>query len=1723
MTLTERREQVAKHRHELSPMRGYMNAPERHAKGTPRGRPDTEHMMRGPAAETDPARRYLAAAPGNPVSVSAWATAYPGMLSIGGQVKLPQRGSTYTGVWLYVLDEEGFPVVQQEIKKSTDDPSGDTPDTGAWCYDWWPNNSYPTDQCFWWAGSELGGILEDGKKYHAWVFLNNADGSSPGGTTSPLVEAFYTPGIPGAAAGICTCYAQAHRADPVNTATGMFYEQLTDASLTGPGVPLSLERTYRSDSTSTGLLGRGWATPFDARLIIATGKATYRTGDGASFVFTQAPDGTYTAPAGTTAKLVKGTSTYTVTTPDHTVRTFDNAGRLTSVVGVAGNGLSLTYASGKLVSVRDAAARIVSFTPGADGLLSKVSLPDGTSVSYEYTGGLLTSVTDPAGRTSSYTYDTNKRLSSYTDPAGGKVSNVYDSTGRIKSQTDQNGKDTTFTWDGRSKSHTTAPDGGVWTDVYASNVLMETIDPYGKSITYDYDRQLRPAAITDQRGNTTEMTYDTAGRMLTRTAPDTLGYQESWGYDTAGNLTSHTDGRGNRTTYTYAANRLTSATDSKSGRTVYTYTTLGSLETVTSPRGKVTTYGYDTAGNRTSVTTPLGEKTTFTYDPAGRVLTRTDPRGNVSGADPAAHTTEYTYDGRGLLSSATDALGRTTTYEYNDAEQLTSVRNPAGDAAMLGYDDAGNLTRTTDQAGKSVVRTYDASGRLTSETDAAGGQTTYLYDKVGRLLSSVSPRGNVSGTDPAAYTTSYVYDAAGNLTETTDPSGATTKTTYDAINRPLVVTDPLGHTTGYTYDANDNVTKTTDAAGRTTTAVYDENNHLSSSTDQLGKTTTYTYDADGNLLSRTSPLGHKSSWTYDGDGRQATAVDPRGNATGADPDQYETTYGYDPAGNPTKVTDPLGGVTTAVYDAIGKVVKRVDADGRTTSYGYDDLDRLTKVTAPGGAVTTYGYDKLGNLTERTDANGHVTTYGYDAVHRITSVTDPLERRTAYAYDAEGHVTGKTSPRGTTGYAYDPRGLLTKIDYSDATPDATFGYDDAGRLTARSNSKIFEDFVYDAVGNLTKTRGFAYTYDAAGQILTRKYSDGSTTTYSYDDDGRTSTMLADGKTTTYTWDPADNLTKSALPNGETEDRTYDRAGRLTAVASARAGTTVTKTAHILSPAGLPTHVDITRAAVGTTAYDLTYDTAGRLTSGCFPRPWVAGCATSRATSYTYDKVGNRLTSTLGTTSTHYTYDAADQLTSATTGTTTTAYGYDAEGNQTKKGADAYTYNLAGQISAATVADTAYTYDHDASGNQVATLKDGTVTHRTQWDPHAPLPVLATEYDSAWTVKQSFRYDPLGQPTSVRTGAGALFYYHHDTQGSPVDVTNSAGILYQRWAYDPFGTRVLGTTTGGAPANPPAYTGARHETTTGNLDLHARQYDTGTGRFTRSDPAARHLSTPYVSAYAYADNVPSLLTDPSGLTPDDPNNDRVDSLGEALGIFGDAFVDVAKSPFVFLGDLEDAFTGENGGAGAFIDKYLPVRPAYRLYRAEYMLRQQGCDALADLYADTADELAQQLVLTGVGGLTGWRRTAVATERELQSGGSSFRRPRSEMDFELEWADHAYNAIRSDAQLDRVAQTAASHGYSAADIKTIYNHLFVESHQLDAGMLRFDANPRIARAWERLQNGNPHASDFDLLAHELYESNWMRQHGDQNYRRAHQATLDAGHTWDEHAPAADGIGFR
>ncbi|WP_433679935.1 hypothetical protein [Nocardia sp. CA-119907] len=157
-----------------------------------------------------------------------------------------------------------------------------------------------------------------------------------------------------------------------------------------------------------------------------------------------------------------------------------------------------------------------------------------------------------------------------------------------------------------------------------------------------------------------------------------------------------------------------------------------------------------------------------------------------------------------------------------------------------------------------------------------------------------------------------------------------------------------------------------------------------------------------------------------------------------------------------------------------------------------------------------------------------------------------------------------------------------------------------------------------------------------------------------------------------------------------------------------------------------------------------------------------------------------------------------------------------------------------------------------------------------------------------------------------------------------------------------------------------------------------------------------------------------------------------------------------------------------------------------------------------------------------LKNWRKNG----QGRQTGGE-LRRPRNDADFEYEWADSAYDTIRrGDADIDDIARNTEKYGFSRSDIEQIKNHVFKEEHLLDsydAGTMgRFESNPRMAEAWQRLQAGNPHSADVDLLRHELYESNYMRAHGP-SYKNAHQAAIDAGLRWDPEAAAKDGLGYQ
>jgi len=927
----------------------------------------------------------------------------------------------------------------------------------------------------------------------------------------------------------------------------------------------------------------------------------------------------------------------------------------------------------------------------------------------------------------------------------------------------------------------------------------------------------------------------------------------------------------------------------------------GGYEVVTAQQ---THYIFDGQGRLTGVQDRNGVGVILAYDANGYRSSLTDSAGRV---------VTFEHDASGLLTRMALPDGREVHYGYTNG-YLTSVTDLRGNPSSYGYDSQGRLATEVDQNNHTVVtNTYGSDGRISEQEDADGNITHFAWDPQTSIATVTDARGHdwtysfdgtllVSKTNPYGARVSYgydpntsdltayqdalgyveqmSYDSRHNMLSRTAPASLSTEHwTYNDFNEPLSYTDGRGNETDYGYDAVGSLTSVTKPGNVVTSYTRDPATGLVATvTDPRGKVTTYGYDpTTHDLTSITTPLGEKTTFAYDATGRLASSVEPRGNLAGVNPSDYTTTYAYDGADHLTKVTSPdpdgSGPEQTLVrqweYDPAGNLESTTDPRGNSTLYGYDNANHLTLVSAPdpgtGRPVTQYGYDEVGNLISRIDPNNHQTTYAYDDANRLIGVTKPLSRTWTYEYDANGNRTKQTDPKGgVTTYGYDHLGRLTSTNYSDGN-GVTFAYDANGNVTQATggfyyNGQGAETYAYDALNRLTSvTRGpvtFSYVYDPAGNVTQTTYPDTTVITRTYDDDERLATVSSGGQTTSYGYDPAGNLTTTTLPsgNGYVETRSYDRAGRLTGLTNKKGTSTLSAFALTLDADGNPTTTVRTGANPETDTY--AYDSLDRLASVCFQTSCPG--QSDPCIRWTYDAVGNRLTETRPSGTTNYTYDTADEMTQA--GPTT--YTYDANGNETSAGATTYGYNVANQLTSTTTGSTTTTYEYDAFGKRMHASTGSQTSKNTYywWDINNPLPQLALEQDGSATLIRRYLYG--NTRISMSTGS-ANYYYHYDPLGSVVNLTSSTGATEWTDSYEPFGAVHSETMNDRkAPTNPLKFAGGYLDPT-GLYHLGARQYDPSSGRFTSTDPKPTTPTQPYMSAYAYANDDPSALTDPSGL--------------------------------------------------------------------------------------------------------------------------------------------------------------------------------------------------------------------------------------------------------------------
>lgn len=570
--------------------------------------------------------------------------------------------------------------------------------------------------------------------------------------------------------------------------------------------------------------------------------------------------------------------------------------------------------------------------------------------------------------------------------------------------------------------------------------------------------------------------------------------------------------RGNHTYQYDNLGNVLSMTDPSDNSTAYTYDSSDNLASVTQPTvtggTPVTTYTYNSFGEALTKTDALGHVTTNTYDSHGNLLSITAPAPN---GNTAASVTQFAYNSLGELTQLTDPLNNMTKLTYTPQGYISTITDPQSNVTTYGYDSRGNRTSVTDAMSNTTTFTYDMGNRLTGITYPDQSTASFTYDYRGR---------RITATDQNGKTITYGYDQADRLTSTTDAAGNVTQFSYDTEGNRLSITDANGHTTNFTYDAFGRVTQTTFPSNYSEAYAYDADNNLTSKTDRNGKTIQYVYDALNQLIQKTYPDSTTAEYTYDLVGKILQANDPAG------------TYGfaYDNMGRLIATTTNYTFLSSAEftnsysYDADSNRTGYTAPDESTNTYTYDTLNRLTTLANSWAGSFGFSYDALSRRTQMTRPNGIATNYQYNTLSRLLSVLHQAGSSTidgaSYTLDAAGNRTAKQDyqARVTSNYTYDKIYELTQVTQGNNTT---------------------ESYSYDPVGNRTGSLAIpSYTVNSSNELT----SD-SNASYTYDNNGNTTSKTDSSGTTNYAWDYENRLSSVTLPNsGGTITFKYDLFGR-----------------------------------------------------------------------------------------------------------------------------------------------------------------------------------------------------------------------------------------------------------------------------------------------------------------------------------------------------------------------------------------------------------------------------------------------------------------------------------------------------------------------------------------------------------------------------------------------------
>ena len=768
----------------------------------------------------------------------------------------------------------------------------------------------------------------------------------------------------------------------------------------------------------------------------------------------------------------------------------------------------------------------------------------------------------------------------------------------------------------------------------------------------------------------------------------------------------------------------------------------------------------------------------------------------------------FDYDDRlGAITTYTDPSGSKTRYAYDAFGRLIEIARPIDLASRPSMKFSYRVGAPTADGGAiSWIETLLLNAPNEADDEDAYLRSRRYLDGAGRAVYTTGPgSGGIDGDAAATVVGLARFSARGSLIQSLSPCVAPPR------EEPLAWSNPFAP--GWTCDwLIDGIwERRTLASAPRTDRRYDGFDRETEITSPDGAVRRIRYRPlertfeDENVVA--SAAGAALVIRSDGLGRIVEMVETPRIADDGTPTAHRQAWS-----------------THFVYDARDLLVSIRDAIGRTRRTAHDGLGRVVRIESPDFGTIDLTYDDASNLIEEVDTRGRSTRYTYDGARRLiasnATASDATPISTRYVYDLHrsGRLSRITDTFGTEDLFYDDRGRTVEIR---RTVAASFG-----------GSVYWVTNIYDPMDRLTS----------------RSYPDGDRLRLTHDNRGLLTgiSMASVGDILLdVDYSPDEQPVAIHFANGLVKQLHYDARARLTRteVLQSKQLRPIFSEKLIHDPASNVVRRE-RQVADRHTIETFDYDDLHRLIAARRTGPQ----GDSKAWMYLYDKVGNRLRTTVN--------DALVWVT----------VGRDDTGRIVRVGNLEVAWNAEARLSSITGNGLELSSIYDYEGRRVLRRLPKHASSAAIEELKSPFSDY--ELHGMRIVKFVKLFGGLAATVQSTSPEGAkpsaLHYHHTDHLGSSIIRFDGKGTMVGETAFTPFGAPELrrGVTSFGR-----GFTGAHQDTALGIAWFEARAMVSSTGRFMSPDPALIQVDLPPASPqalnpFSYSANRPLTHKDPDG---------------------------------------------------------------------------------------------------------------------------------------------------------------------------------------------------------------------------------------------------------------------